>query len=1140
MGKVFQFYEGKTVLLTGITGFLGKVIFEKFLRTLPMVKRIYVLIRSKKGSPVEERFKKVIHDSEIFERLRQEKGDNFFNYLFSKVVPIEGDLLKEGLGLSKQDYQTITQEANIVINCAASVDFNAKLEEAININVRGSLRMMELSKQCLQLENFVHVSTCYVNSDKRGWIEEDIYNTEQNARQLMDDLMKMPPAELERQTKTILGNYPNTYVFTKSAVERIIKAERPPNMTITIVRPSIIGAAVSEPCVGWVEGVTAASAVFLLSGIGMLKYIHANRNAIGDVVPVDVVSDQIIVTGALCANLRDLSVFNASTSSRNPMLWEVSERNTVQYWRANPPEKRLGSCEAQLIKDERHLRFKQIMRRIPALAYLKLSNFVGSENMKKNANRYLKIIYKAESVSATFSHFASNEWIFDSRKIEKMIDQLDEQEKNAFYLDVSGINWDNYILMFNWGMHRYVLNEKVEPPVSDKNDILKINNQAKYPYFSDINWALSSGKPFKPRSYEEYKSLLFNSSAVQDAISLVIEQQTKKQGFSQGLVENVNKEAHAIIKEMISNYKMSTLRMMAWFLHKVFKQIYEKVVIDDVNLKALANHNVKKDGPLIMIPTHRSYIDFLLVSYIFFAYKMQCPHIAAAEDFLNVTVVHHILRACGAFFTKRNQKENPLYKAIFYEYVQRLLMDDCMLEFFVEGTRSRSGKMLHPKFGIMGIVADAVFDSKIPDAKIVPITLNYDKVLEGDTFPYELLGEEKVKESLPRLIKAIKTLSMNFGRIHVNICEPMSIKQYLATNYPTADLTNRVQRKSIIEDLSYKIEYKLTDALVCMPTGIVSAIMLQSRKGITEDKLINKVHWVSQRIVERGGILAFTPDVSGSMIATRSSMNLLEGILLKTKKNVFELEVTSDTEYKNVLMLSYYRNQIVHLFILEAIVCVALTAFGPNVAFKEGVSLERIWEESSFLIELFEREYVLPNVPKTLEQFSKTLLAKMIELKVLKVNESGKICIVDENQVSFYNSLIYPLVESYWSVLLNFYTLSQSKTKFMPLKKFLQQAQWFTENMHDERIIQHHESCSLDTIKNAIQKYKHFKLIRTYTDADKSGAEENILLLVNEEKLNELETHIQKFLKKGFSQSGSVSDLAKRTLLSEYPILARL
>lgn len=168
------------------------------------------------------------------------------------------------------------------------------------------------------------------------------------------------------------------------------------------------------------------------------------------------------------------------------------------------------------------------MRRIPALAYLKVSNLVGSENMKKNANRLLKIIYKAESVSATFSHFASNEWIFDSRKIEKIAETLDEQEKQMFYLDVSGINWDNYILMFNWGMHRFILNEKVEPPISDKNDILQITQKSKYSYFSDINWALNSGKTFKPRSYDEYKSLLFNSSAVQEAISVVIEQKTKK------------------------------------------------------------------------------------------------------------------------------------------------------------------------------------------------------------------------------------------------------------------------------------------------------------------------------------------------------------------------------------------------------------------------------------------------------------------------------------------------------------------------------------------------------------------------------------------------------------------------------------
>lgn len=97
MGKVLQFYEGKTVLLTGITGFLGKVILEKFLRSLPMIKRIYVMIRSKKGSSVEERFKKVIHDSEIFERLRKELGNEFYNFLQSKVVAIEGKIISRGL-----------------------------------------------------------------------------------------------------------------------------------------------------------------------------------------------------------------------------------------------------------------------------------------------------------------------------------------------------------------------------------------------------------------------------------------------------------------------------------------------------------------------------------------------------------------------------------------------------------------------------------------------------------------------------------------------------------------------------------------------------------------------------------------------------------------------------------------------------------------------------------------------------------------------------------------------------------------------------------------------------------------------------------------------------------------------------------
>lgn len=106
-------------------------------------------------------------------------------------------------------------------------------------------------------------------------------------------------------------------------------------------------------------------------------------------------------------------------------------------------------------------------------------------------------------------------------------------------------------------------------------------------------------------------------------------------------------------------------------------------------------------------------------------------------------------------------------------------MDECYLEFFIEGTRSRSGKMLKPKFGLLQIVSDLYFNGKVKNINILPITLNYERVLEGETFPFELLGEEKVKESLGRIIKAASILTKNFGRIYVESCQPYSLADYV-------------------------------------------------------------------------------------------------------------------------------------------------------------------------------------------------------------------------------------------------------------------------------------------------------------------------------------------------------------------------
>ena len=145
--NIKDFYAGKTIFLTGTTGFVGKVVLEKILRSLPMIKKLFIMVRGKKGMTVRERFEKEILSSEIFVS-HFENDPNLFETLRNKVVPVAGDLIIDKLGLSDADRQMVTAETELVINVAASVNFDDPLLDALQINYFGSMRMMQLAKEC--------------------------------------------------------------------------------------------------------------------------------------------------------------------------------------------------------------------------------------------------------------------------------------------------------------------------------------------------------------------------------------------------------------------------------------------------------------------------------------------------------------------------------------------------------------------------------------------------------------------------------------------------------------------------------------------------------------------------------------------------------------------------------------------------------------------------------------------------------------------------------------------------------------------------------------------------------------------------------------------------------------------------------
>ncbi len=181
--------------------------------------------------------------------------------------------------------------------------------------------MLELASQCQNLSIYTQVSTCYVNCDKKGFIQEKIYDIEEDSEQVIDRIIKLSPADQDAQLKQILGPWPNTYTFTKSMAERTLRKTKPSHLPCCILRPSIIAAAEQEPFPGWTDTLSAAGALSVAGAVGVLNYVNSKEDNIADIIPVDLVSNAIIVSSAMCADKPGLTIVHSNSSNVNPVTW---------------------------------------------------------------------------------------------------------------------------------------------------------------------------------------------------------------------------------------------------------------------------------------------------------------------------------------------------------------------------------------------------------------------------------------------------------------------------------------------------------------------------------------------------------------------------------------------------------------------------------------------------------------------------------------------------------------------------------------------------------------------------------------------------------------------------------------------------
>jgi fatty acyl-CoA reductase len=474
---VAGYYAGGDVFITGITGFLGKCILEKLLRSCPDIGNIFVLVRSKKGHCPSERVD-ALFDCKLYDKV-QTMFNNKGCSVKSKVIPIAGDILEEGLGISAEDVERLSA-ANIetVIHSAATVRFDERLRLALQLNVGGTQKVIQLCRKLPKLKALVHVSTCYANCDL-PYIKEQIYPPPADPHKLLDTLDWMTDEAANQLTPVLIGNKPNTYTYTKHLAEKLLEKEAGDWLPFIIVRPSIVGASWKEPFPGWIDNFNGPSGLMIACGMGLLRTMIGDPKAIADIVPVDIVANVIITAPWYRVNVvgdirpivnsdssspstnnppvfPEAIILTANSGTFNPFRWGKLH-HALEYMRTEMPLKMAVRYPNAAWTGNKLMYFLWVFtcHRIPAFLMDCYMRCVGKKP------RMMSLYRKLHRSVDTLSFFTARHWEWEVRSLIHLQQAMTPHDTNEFNTNIANMNWDEYLENFCVGTKCFVLNEEL-------------------------------------------------------------------------------------------------------------------------------------------------------------------------------------------------------------------------------------------------------------------------------------------------------------------------------------------------------------------------------------------------------------------------------------------------------------------------------------------------------------------------------------------------------------------------------------------------------------------------------------------------------------------------------------------------------
>ena len=524
----------------------------------------------------------------------------------------------------------------------------------------------------------------------------------------------------------------------------------------------------------------------------------------------------------------------------------------------------------------------------------------------------------------------------------------------------------------------------------------------------------------------------------------------------------VRRQANKYFNEIAANYNPAYVYCWDWALTFLWKRIFEKLQVDTVGLARM--REAARHGTMVYVPCHRSHIDYLVLNYVLMQNGMHTPRIAAGKN-LAFWPMGHIFRNSGAFFIRRTFRDQPLYAKVFSRYVATLLEQGYPLEFFIEGGRSRSGKMRSPKMGVLSITLDTFLSGTCDDLIFVPCYIGYDHIMEEQYYLKELGGKEKKNESLLQMLKARKFLKRRYGTAYIQFAKPFSAREYFA-GLDEESLKDDDAKRDVYRDFAYKLVDAINSAATITPFSLTAAaIVAQPHRGFLRSELVRAVQfYVDYLTFMEAPMMPQLKDVPASVDAALSALED-RSIIDRLEEDEPDEEPFYSLNDNTRLSLDFYKNTIIHHFVPGAFIAASLLS-KRRMAETE----QQLFSDVDFLRDVLQQELILDD-----SFFSPESLTKLIDFyqskgfvdKKLKENEPEYVLTsAGVKYLPLWAEFINSFLESYGAVL---YSLRVLRQKPLARKDLLRKIKSMGVKLQKRGHIRHDSALSTLTFQNAMK-----------------------------------------------------------------------